>query len=158
MEESAIISAIDVDNIYKIPRLLHEQGLDEIVVKKFGIDAQAVDLKEWDAVVDAMEHQQAEVNIAMVGKYMDLTDSYKSLSEALFHAGIQTRTKVNIIYVDSEEIEQSGQSTFPRRIFDTDYWVMTNTDTSQKKDMLQRVLETLGYTARAIQRARRALD
>jgi CTP synthase len=108
VEESAIISALNVDNIYKIPRLYHEQGLDEIVVQKFGMDIKQSDLGEWDAVVDAMEHPDGEVNIAMVGKYMDLTDSYKSLSEALTHAGVQNRTKVNIAYVDSEDIEKSG--------------------------------------------------
>jgi CTP synthase len=108
VEESAIISGLDVDNIYKIPRLYHEQGLDEIVVQKFGLDIRKSDLGEWDAVVDAMEYPDGEVNIAMVGKYMDLTDSYKSLSEALTHAGVQNRTRVNIAYIDSEDIEKSG--------------------------------------------------
>jgi CTP synthase len=108
VEESAIISALDVDNIYKIPRLYHEQGLDEIVVEKFGLDIRQLDLGEWDAVVDAMEYPDGEVNVAMVGKYMDLTDSYKSLSEALTHAGVQNRTRVNIAYIDSEDIEKSG--------------------------------------------------
>lgn len=106
--ESAIITAIDVDNIYKIPRLLHEQSLDDIVVKKFGLQVPKADLSEWDKVVDAMTNPRDQVNIAMVGKYMDLTDSYKSLSEALIHAGIQTRARVNIVYVDSEQIEESG--------------------------------------------------
>lgn len=106
--ESAIISAIDVDNIYKIPRLLHEQCLDDIVVKKFKLEVPKADLSEWDKVVDAMTNPRDQVNIAMVGKYMDLTDSYKSLSEALIHAGIQTRARVNIVYVDSEAIEESG--------------------------------------------------
>jgi len=106
--ESAIISAIDVDNIYKIPRLLHEQCLDDIVVKKFKLEVPKADLSEWDKVVDSMTNPRDQVNIAMVGKYMDLTDSYKSLSEALIHAGIQTRARVNIVYVDSEEIEESG--------------------------------------------------
>ena len=106
--ESAIISAVDVDNIYKVPRLFHEQGLDGIVTRKFGLDVKEADLSEWDAVVDAMEHPTGEVNIAMVGKYMDLADSYKSLSEALVHAGIHTRTRIHINYVDSESIEQSG--------------------------------------------------
>jgi CTP synthase len=108
VEESAIISAVNVDNIYKIPRLYHEQGLDEIVVQKFGLDIKQSDLGEWDAVVDAMEDPDGEVNIAMVGKYMNLTDSYKSLSEALIHAGVQNRTRVNIAYIDSEDIEKSG--------------------------------------------------
>jgi len=108
VEESAIISALNVDNIYKIPRLYHEQGLDEIVVQKFGMDIKPSDLGEWDAVVDAMDNPDGEVNIAMVGKYMDLTDSYKSLSESLTHAGVQNRTRVNIAYIDSEDIEKSG--------------------------------------------------
>ena len=108
VEESAIISALNVDNIYKIPRLYYEQGLDEIVVKKFGLDIKQSDLSEWDTVVDAMQHPDGEVNIAMVGKYMNLTDSYKSLSEALIHGGVQNRTKINIAYIDSEDIENSG--------------------------------------------------
>jgi CTP synthase len=108
VEESAIISALDVDNLYKIPRLLHEQGLDEIVAKKFGLNVPAADLHEWDAVVEAMENTEKEVNIAMVGKYIELADSYKSLTEALKHAGIHTLTRVNITYIDSENIEQSG--------------------------------------------------
>ncbi len=108
VEESAIISAVDVDNIYKIPRLLHEQGLDDIVVNKLRLDTNPADLSEWDEVVDAMQNQESEVNVAMVGKYMDLTDSYKSLTEALVHAGIHTLTKVKICYVDSEEIENRG--------------------------------------------------
>lgn len=108
VDESAIISALDVDNIYKVPKALHEQGLDEIVNKKFGMNLPAADLSEWNNVVDALDNPVTNVNIAMVGKYMDLADSYKSLSEALAHAGVQTRTKVNIIYVDSEEIENNG--------------------------------------------------
>ncbi len=106
--ESAIISAVDVDNIYKIPRLYFEQNLDEIVVRHFGLQLPAADLSEWDAVVEAMAKPLQEVNIAMVGKYMDLADSYKSLSEALTHAGIHTRTRVNIKYLDSEEVEHKG--------------------------------------------------
>jgi CTP synthase len=108
VEESAIISALDVDNIYKVPRALHDQGLDEIVNRKFGLNLSKADLSEWDNVVDALDNPEGDVNIAMVGKYMDLADSYKSLSEALSHAGVQTRTKVNVIYVDSEEIENEG--------------------------------------------------
>ena len=106
--ESAIISAVDVDNIYKVPLLFHEQGLDGIVTRKFGLNVKEADLSEWEAVVDAMEHPKDEVNIAMVGKYIDLADSYKSLSEALVHAGIHTRTRIHINYVDSESIEHSG--------------------------------------------------
>jgi CTP synthase len=105
VEESAIISGVDVDNIYKIPRSLHEQGLDEIVAKKLHLDVPQADLSEWDAVVEAMASPQGEVNIAMVGKYIDLADSYKSLNEALTHAGIQTRTSIKLTYIDSEELE-----------------------------------------------------
>lgn len=108
VEESAIISAVDVDNLYKIPRLLHEQGLDEIVVRKFNMEVPPADLREWDFVVNAIENPQREVNIGMVGKYIDLADSYKSLTEALKHAGIHTRTRVNITYIDSEHLEHTG--------------------------------------------------
>jgi CTP synthase len=106
--ESAIISAVDVDNIYRIPRLFHEQGLDQIVVRHFGMDVPPADLSEWDAVVDIMENPAHEVTIAMVGKYMSLADSYKSLIEALTHAGIHNRARVNIRYIDSEQVEQGG--------------------------------------------------
>ncbi len=108
VEESAIISAVDTNNVYKIPGLFHEQGMDEIVVRKFGMNIKPADLSEWDKVIDAMENQTSEITIGMVGKYMELTDSYKSLSEALTHAGIESRTKVNISYIDSEDIEKSG--------------------------------------------------
>lgn len=108
VEEAAIISATDVGNIYKIPTVLHEQGLDDIVIKKFGLTVPKADLTEWDNVVDAIDNPDNEVNIAMVGKYIELADSYKSLSEALTHAGVQTRTQVNVHYVDSEEIEKNG--------------------------------------------------
>ncbi len=108
VEESAIISGVDVDNIYKIPRSLHEQGLDEIVAKKLYLDIHQADLSEWDAVVKAMASPQSEVNIAMVGKYIDLADSYKSLTEALTHAGIHTRTAIKLTYVDSEDLEKTG--------------------------------------------------
>ncbi|NNE38382.1 MAG: CTP synthase, partial [Gammaproteobacteria bacterium] len=108
VQESAIISAVNVDNIYKVPRLFNEQNLDQIVVEKLNLNASKADLSEWDAVVESMEHPQYDVNIAMVGKYMDLTDSYKSLSEALIHGGIHSRTRINIIYIDSEEIERTG--------------------------------------------------
>ncbi len=108
VREAAIISALDVDNIYKIPLQLHEQGLDEIVINDLHLTATDADLSEWQNVVDIMAHPQAEVTVAMVGKYIHLTDCYKSLSEALIHAGIQTRTKVNIAYIDSENIEKEG--------------------------------------------------
>ena len=104
----AVISAIDSSSIYKIPGLLHEQMLDEIVCHRLGILARAADLTPWKRLVDALEHPLFEVNIAIVGKYVDLTESYKSLSEALTHAGIHTRSKVVIHYMDSEKIESEG--------------------------------------------------
>ena len=104
----AVISAVDVGNIYRIPLLLHEQGLDDIIVEKLRLGAHAADLGEWRQVVDAMEHPTGEVEIAIVGKYVHLTESYKSLSEALSHAGLHTRTRVKIRYVDSEVIEREG--------------------------------------------------
>ncbi len=108
VDPKAVITARDADTIYRIPLLLHAEGLDDIVVKKLGLEAPPADLSEWQRVVDAIEHPEAEVDIAMVGKYVDLTDAYKSLNEALLHAGIHTRTKVNIHYIDSEEIEKEG--------------------------------------------------
>ncbi|WP_172600421.1 CTP synthase [Sulfurivermis fontis] len=108
VEERAVIACLDVDTIYKIPGLLHAQGLDQIVVDKLRMDVPPANLAEWDAVVDAMTHPNGEVTIAMVGKYVDLTESYKSLTEALIHAGIKNRTKVRIVYVDSEQIEKKG--------------------------------------------------
>jgi CTP synthase len=106
--EKAVISAIDVDSIYKIPMELHRQGLDDIVVKQLGIDVKPADLSQWEKVYENLSNPEGEVDIAMVGKYMDLTEAYKSLSESLIHASIHTRTKVNVHYVDSEQIEQQG--------------------------------------------------
>ena len=108
VEERAVISAVDADSIYQIPVLLNEQHLDQIVVDKLRLDAPPADLSEWQAVVDAMNDPNGEVTVAMVGKYMDLTEAYKSLSEALIHAGLHTRTNVKIRYIDSEEIENDG--------------------------------------------------
>jgi CTP synthase len=108
VQEKAVISAVDADNIYKIPLLLHAQGLDDIVVEKLRLPARAADLAEWESVVYASEHPSGEVRVALVGKYIHLTDSYKSLNEALQHAGIHTRTRVRIQYVDAEEIARSG--------------------------------------------------
>lgn len=111
VEERAVISAIDVDNIYKMPLWLHAQKLDRIVVERFGLtQLPEADLTDWKNVVNAMEFPEAEVNIAMVGKYVDLTESYKSLNEALRHAGIQTHTKVKINYIDSEKLESDEDS------------------------------------------------
>ncbi|MEO7742979.1 MAG: CTP synthase [Usitatibacter sp.] len=104
----SVISASDADSIYKIPVMLHKQGLDEIVCRKLDLAAYPADLTMWENIVDALENPEQEVDIAMVGKYVDLQDSYKSLSEALVHAGIHSRTKVNIHYVDSELIETHG--------------------------------------------------
>ncbi|MBL1457553.1 MAG: CTP synthase [Methylophaga sp.] len=106
--EKSVITCIDVDSIYKIPMELHKQGLDDIVVKQLGLNAKPADLSQWQQVYENLSNPQGEVNIAMVGKYMELTEAYKSLSEALVHAGIHTRTKVNVHYVDSEMIEKNG--------------------------------------------------
>lgn len=106
--EDAVISAHDVDAIYKIPRMLHDQRMDDIVCKKLELDAPRADLSLWDDLVYALEHPEQVANIALVGKYVDLTESYKSLSEALIHAGIHTRSKIKIHYIDSESIEKNG--------------------------------------------------
>ena len=108
VEHEAVISALDVDDIYKVPLVLHAQGLDRIVAEKLGLELPAADLSDWQRVVDARGRLDGAVTIAMVGKYINLADAYKSLSEALIHAGIHTLTKVNIRYVDSEELERDG--------------------------------------------------
>ena len=108
VEQQAVITAVDVDSIYKIPLLLHEQDLDAIVVEKLNISAPPADLSEWKKVTEAQASPDGEITVAMVGKYVNLTESYKSLSEALIHAGIHTRTRVRIHYVDSEDIENNG--------------------------------------------------
>jgi CTP synthase len=108
VQKEAVISAWDVDSIYKIPMMLHEQMLDEIVCHKLQILARAADLGAWKALVHALEHPEHETDIAFVGKYVDLQDSYKSLNEALVHAGIHTRSRVRVHYVDSEEVERTG--------------------------------------------------
>ncbi|ARO87667.1 CTP synthetase [Nitrosospira lacus] len=108
VREEAVISAVDADSIYKIPTLLHEQMLDEIVCHKLSILAKAADLSVWKKLVHALEHPERTIDIALVGKYVDLTESYKSLSEALIHAGIHTRSRINIHYTDSENIEKQG--------------------------------------------------
>ena len=104
----AVIPALDTDSIYKIPAALHAEGLDEIVCRKLSLSPRPADLTTWRQLVDALVNPEHEVNIAMVGKYVDLTESYKSLSEALTHAGIHTRSKVRIHYVDSEVVERDG--------------------------------------------------
>ncbi len=110
VEERAVISLEDADTIYRIPSILHAQGLDDYVVERFNLDCAPADLSEWEQVVDAKLHPQHEVTIAMVGKYMELLDAYKSLIEAIGHAGIKNRTKVNLRYIDSEDIETKGVS------------------------------------------------
>jgi len=106
--ENAVISATDVDIIYKQPLWLHQQGLDEIVVKRLGLDAGPADLSSWQRTVDAMEHPKGEVTVAIVGKYVEHKDAYKSLGEALRHGGIKQETRVNLHWVDAEQIEADG--------------------------------------------------
>ncbi len=110
LEEQSVISAVDVDCIYKIPGLLHAQGLDDIVCRKLDIQAPPANLKAWDELVYALEHPITSVDIALVGKYVDLTESYKSLTEALTHAGIHNSARINIHYIDSELIEREGSA------------------------------------------------
>jgi CTP synthase len=108
VEERAVIPLKDADTIYRIPSMLHEQGLDELIVDKLSLECQDADLSEWVHVVDAHLNPLKSIEIAMVGKYMDLLDAYKSLIEAVIHAGIQTRTRVSFRYIDSEDIEKRG--------------------------------------------------
>jgi CTP synthase len=108
VQEKAVISAYDADDLYKIPQMMHEQGLDSIVAKQLGLDLPEADLSEWQAIVEAKQNPTAAVNVAMVGKYMDLKDSYISLVEALMHGGIHTRTRVTINYIESRDIEENG--------------------------------------------------
>ena len=108
VEERAVISGIDADDIYKIPMLLHEQGLDEIVVDKLRLNVPPADLTEWKQVVAAKANPDGQVDIAMVGKYVQVKDSYISLNEALTHAGVKTRTRVNVHYIESTDIEKHG--------------------------------------------------
>jgi CTP synthase len=106
--EKAVISAYDADDLYKIPDMMHEQGLDDIVARQLGLDLPEADLSEWQAIVEAKQNPTSEVDIAMVGKYMDLKDSYISLVEALLHGGIHTRTRVNIHFIESTDIDAKG--------------------------------------------------
>jgi CTP synthase len=108
VQVEAVISAVDVDSIYKIPGMLHAQNLDGIVCHKLELTPPPANLSEWAKLVHALEHPTQSVNIALVGKYVDLTESYKSLSEALIHAGIHTGARIKINYVDSESIEKNG--------------------------------------------------
>ncbi|NCA69106.1 MAG: CTP synthase [Sphingobacteriia bacterium] len=106
--EAAVISAVDADNIYRIPRLLHDQHLDDLVVRQFELEVGPAELAEWDRVIDGFDHPEQTVHVGMVGKYMHLTEAYKSLSEALAHAGVHTKTRVEIHYLDAETIEREG--------------------------------------------------
>ena len=108
VEEKAVIPLIDAQTIYQVPRMLHEWGLDQYVSDRFNLNNPTADLSEWDAVVDNQLNSKGEVTIAMVGKYMELLDAYKSLSEALIHAGIHNKTKVKIRYIDSEKLESDN--------------------------------------------------
>src|SRR6202162_1340494 len=108
VEERAVISAVDADDIYKIPLLLHEQGLDDIVVDKLRLDVPPADLAAWRQVSSAKVNPDGQIDIAMVGKYVQIRDSYISLNEALMHGGLKTRTRVKVHYIESTEIEKEG--------------------------------------------------
>ncbi len=104
----AVISAIDLDSIYRIPVMLHEQKIDEIVCEKFQIKAKPADLSQWNKITKMLDNAKSSIDIAFVGKYVDLTESYKSLTEALIHAGLHNNVKVKINFLDSEDIEKNG--------------------------------------------------
>jgi len=108
VEQRAVIQALDCKTIYSVPAMLTAQGLDDLVVEKLGLACDPLDISDWNRVVDAKLNPEGQVSVAMVGKYIDLVDAYKSLNEALDHAGITTHTQVNISYIDSEEIEEKG--------------------------------------------------
>ncbi|MEE4246738.1 MAG: CTP synthase [Kangiellaceae bacterium] len=108
VEEKAVISMKDVDSIYQIPALLQNQGLDNIICSRFNIETKEANLEEWEQVLYAQANPKGEVTVAMVGKYMELTDAYKSLTESLIHAGLKNRLTVNIDYIDSEDVEKKG--------------------------------------------------
>jgi len=108
VREEAVISGVDAADIYEIPLLLHEEGLDDIVLKRLQMEAGPADLSDWQRVVETRRHPRNEVDIAMVGKYVDLADAYMSLNQALAHGGLAGATKVNIHYIDSEVVEQEG--------------------------------------------------
>jgi len=110
VELPAVVSLPDTDSIYRIPSILGTAGLDQIVVEKLQLDCDKADFSEWDRVVEAELHPEREIKLVMVGKYTDLLDAYKSLNEAITHAGIQTRTKVNISYIDSTDVIEQGTS------------------------------------------------
>ncbi|HEX4377038.1 MAG TPA: CTP synthase, partial [Steroidobacteraceae bacterium] len=108
VEERAVISAIDADDIYRIPLLLHEQNLDEFVVEKLRLEVPPADLNAWRQVVSAKINPDGQIDIAMVGKYVQIRDSYISLNEALMHGGLKTRTRIKLHYIESTDIEKEG--------------------------------------------------
>jgi len=108
VSERAVISAVDLDNIYRMPRRFHEQGLDDLIIERLKLPAGPVDLSEWDAVLDASEHPVDEVTIAVVGKYVDHQDAYKSVGEALKHGGLRQRTRVKLKWLESSDVERDG--------------------------------------------------
>lgn len=108
VDKEGVIPLEDAPSIYQIPMILHEQGLDDIVIKKLAMNAKPADLSEWQRVVEMQANQTMTVKVAMVGKYIELNDAYKSINEALLHAGIHTQTKVEIVYLDAELIETHG--------------------------------------------------
>jgi len=110
VEEKAVITALDADSIYRIPMMLHDQGLDQIVVHKLHLDATPADLSDWEEVVEGLFSPTETVKIALVGKYIEHADAYKSLTEALIHAGIHTKTQVDVVKIDSADIEAKGTS------------------------------------------------
>jgi len=108
VEERAVISSWDFDSIYEAPLKLHAEGLDDYVVERLGLECDHVDLSEWSDVVTAQQHPEHTLNLAFVGKYLDLLEAYKSLIEAVTHAGIRTRTSISINYIDAEDLERDG--------------------------------------------------
>ncbi len=110
VEKDGVISLQDAKSIYQIPMILHDQALDEIVVRKLGMTARPADLSEWQRVVDAQAIKTMSVKVALVGKYVELNDAYKSINEALIHAGIHTKTNVEIVYIDADSVEQQGDA------------------------------------------------
>jgi len=112
VEEKAVVSMRDVDSIYKVPALLKAQGTDELVVKRFGLDVPEADLSEWEQVLYQEANPKGEVTIGMVGKYIELPDAYKSINEALKHAGLKNQVKINIQYIDSQNVETKGDEVF----------------------------------------------
>jgi CTP synthase len=108
VDEKAVILAIDAPSIYMIPLKFNEQGMDDLVVQRLGLSCPSADLSDWQHVVHSLMHPEKDVTIAMVGKYVELIDAYKSINEALLHAGIQNKSRVRINYIDAESIEQDG--------------------------------------------------